>query len=77
MYATTGDSTGLSLWKQDTESAPWLEAQEPNSVLYVNFSSHAVLTPKQMAEFVWGLAAASYPFLWAVREAGVLSELAR
>jgi hypothetical protein len=63
---TTNDSTGLSLWKQDTE---------PNSVVYVNFGSHVVLTPEQTAEFAWGLAAAGYPFLWAVRDGGVLAGL--
>jgi UDP:flavonoid glycosyltransferase YjiC (YdhE family) len=73
--ATAGDSTSLNLWKKDTEFVPWLYAQEPNSVVYVNFGSHAVLTPEQMAEFAWGLAAADYPFLWAVRDSDVLAGL--
>jgi UDP:flavonoid glycosyltransferase YjiC (YdhE family) len=73
--ATANDSTDLSLWKQDTEYVPWLDAQKPGSVVYVNFGSHTVLTPEQMAEFAWGLAAAGYPFLWAVREAGLLAGL--
>jgi hypothetical protein len=73
--ATADDSTDLSLWKQDTEYVPWLDAQEPGSVVYVNFGSHTVLSPEQMAEFAWGLAAAGYPFLWAVREAVLLAGL--
>ncbi|XP_051201764.1 UDP-glycosyltransferase 85A5-like [Lolium perenne] len=73
--ATAGDSTSLNLWKKDTEFVPWLDAQEPNSVVYVNFGSHAVLTPEQMAEFAWGLATAGYPFLWAVRDSDVLAGL--
>ena len=73
--ATGNDLTDLNLWKQDTEFVTWLDAQETGSVVYVNFGSHAVLTPEQMAEFAWGLAAAGYPFLWAVREGGVLAGL--
>ncbi|CAM0909979.1 unnamed protein product [Alopecurus aequalis] len=68
-------NTGLNLWKKDTEFLAWLDAQEPNTVVYVNFGSHTVLTPKQMAEFAWGLAAAGYPFLWAVRDDGVQAVL--
>uniref|UniRef100_A0ACD5Z9P2 Uncharacterized protein n=1 Tax=Avena sativa TaxID=4498 RepID=A0ACD5Z9P2_AVESA len=64
--------TGLSLWKQDTEVVAWLDTQEPGSVVYLNFGSHTVLTPEQTAEFAWGLAAAGYPFLWAVREGAAL-----
>ncbi|KAL6839864.1 hypothetical protein ACP4OV_029674 [Aristida adscensionis] len=62
------DSTGLSLWKQDTECLAWLDAQQPASVVYVNFGSHTVLAPEQLAEFAWGLAASGHAFLWSVRE---------
>ena len=48
--ATGNDLTDLNLWKQDTEFITWLDAQEPGSMVYVNFGSHAVLTPEQMAE---------------------------
>ncbi|RLM79512.1 7-deoxyloganetin glucosyltransferase-like [Panicum miliaceum] len=51
--AAADDSTGLSLWKQDAGCLAWLEAQEPRSVVYVNFGSHTVLTPEQLAEFAW------------------------
>ncbi|CAL5058850.1 unnamed protein product [Urochloa decumbens] len=61
-------STGLSLWKQDAECLAWLDTQAPRSVVYVNFGSHTVLTPEQMAEFAWGLAASGHVFLWSVRD---------
>jgi len=59
---------GLSLWKQDAECLAWLDTQEQGSVVYVNFGSHTVLTPEQLAEFAWGLAATGHPFLWAIRD---------
>ncbi|RCV05965.1 hypothetical protein SETIT_1G125200v2 [Setaria italica] len=62
------DSTGLSLWKQDAECLAWLDTQEPRSVVYVNFGSHTVMTPEQLAEFAWGLAASDHPFLWSIRD---------
>ncbi|RCV05963.1 hypothetical protein SETIT_1G125000v2 [Setaria italica] len=63
-----GESTGLSLWKQDTECLAWLDTQEPRSVVYVNFGSHTVLTPEQLAEFAWGLAASGHVILWCIRD---------
>jgi hypothetical protein len=62
------DSIELSLWKHDTECLAWLDAQDPGSVVYVNFGSLTVLTADQLAEFAWGLAATGRPFLWVVRE---------
>ena len=52
-----GGGGGLSLWKQDAECVAWLDTQEQGSVVYVNFGSHTVVTPEQLAEFAWGLAA--------------------
>jgi len=69
--AAAADSTGLSLWKQDAECLAWLDTQEPRSVVYVNFGSHTVMTPKQLAEFAWGLAACSRLFLWSIRDDAV------
>ena len=70
--AAADDSTGLSLWKQDAECLAWLDAQErQRSVVYVNFGSHTVLTPEQLAEFAWGLAASGRPFLWSIRDDAV------
>ena len=63
-----GGGGGLSLWKQDAECVAWLDTQEQGSVVYVNFGSHTVVTPEQLAEFAWGLAATGHPFLWAIRD---------
>ncbi|KAG2650184.1 hypothetical protein PVAP13_1NG202900 [Panicum virgatum] len=63
-----GGSTGLSLWKQDSECLAWLDTQEPRSVVYANFGSNTVLSPEQLAEFAWGLAASGHPFLWSIRD---------
>nr|XP_034604483.1 7-deoxyloganetin glucosyltransferase-like [Setaria viridis] len=62
------DSPGLSLWKQDAECLAWLDTQAPRSVVYVNFGSHTVLSPEQLAEFAWGLAASGHTFLWSIRD---------
>ncbi|KAF8713008.1 hypothetical protein HU200_028798 [Digitaria exilis] len=50
----------LSLWKH--ECLALLDAQDPNSVVYANFG--------ELAEFAWGLAATSRPFLLVIREDG-------
>ncbi|KAF5749787.1 7-deoxyloganetin glucosyltransferase-like [Tripterygium wilfordii] len=56
-----------SLWKQDTKCLEWLDKQKPNSVVYVNYGSIAVLSEQHFREFAWGLADSNYPFLWVVR----------
>ncbi|XP_008224050.1 PREDICTED: 7-deoxyloganetin glucosyltransferase-like [Prunus mume] len=58
---------GYSLWKEETEWLKWLNSKEPNSVVYVNFGSLAVLTPEQLVEFGWGLANSYLPFFWVIR----------
>ncbi|OEL20603.1 7-deoxyloganetin glucosyltransferase [Dichanthelium oligosanthes] len=66
------DSTGLSLWKQNAECLGWLDTQEAGSVVYINFGSHTLMTPEQLAEFAWGLAASGHPFLWSIRDDNVV-----
>eukprot|EP00262_Sarcandra_glabra_P004277 TRINITY_DN1523_c1_g1_i1.p1 TRINITY_DN1523_c1_g1~~TRINITY_DN1523_c1_g1_i1.p1 ORF type:complete len:483 (-),score=63.97 TRINITY_DN1523_c1_g1_i1:254-1702(-) len=69
-----------NLWKEETECLEWLDQKKPNSVIYVNFGSIAVLTTQQLKEFAWGLANSKHLFLWVIRrdlvkgELGILSE---
>ncbi|XP_020672407.1 7-deoxyloganetin glucosyltransferase-like isoform X1 [Dendrobium catenatum] len=58
---------GSSLWKNDSGCLNWLDGQEQEKVVYVNFGSITVLSPQQLAEFAWGLAGSGYPILWAIR----------
>nr|AFK34769.1 unknown [Lotus japonicus] len=61
------NSLGSNLWKEDSECLKWLDTKEPNSVVYVNFGSIAVMTSEQMVEFAWGLANSNKTFLWVIR----------
>nr|AYC63477.1 UDP-glycosyltransferase [Scoparia dulcis] len=65
-----------SLWKVDFECINWLDKKEPESVLYVNFGSNAVITAQQLTEFAWGLANSKKPFLWVIRPDLVAGESA-
>jgi hypothetical protein len=69
-------SIGYSLWKEETECLNWLNSKAPNSVIYVNFGSVAVLTPHQLAEIGWGLANSKFAFLWIIRHDLVVGESA-
>ncbi|XWS54512.1 hypothetical protein CRYUN_Cryun10bG0095700 [Craigia yunnanensis] len=56
-----------NLWTEQPECVEWLDSKEPNSVVYVNFGSVAVMTPEQLIEFAWGLANTKQQFLWIIR----------
>ncbi|XP_054809890.1 7-deoxyloganetin glucosyltransferase-like [Prosopis cineraria] len=58
---------GSNLWKEESECLEWLDAKEPDSVVYVNFGSITVMTREQMIEFAWGLANSNKTFLWVIR----------
>ncbi|KDP40911.1 hypothetical protein JCGZ_24910 [Jatropha curcas] len=58
---------GSNLWKEQPECIEWLDSNEENAVVYVNFGSITVITPQQMIEFAWGLANSKKPFLWIIR----------
>ncbi|KAI4344857.1 hypothetical protein L6164_012044 [Bauhinia variegata] len=58
------ESIELNLWKEDAECLEWLNKRDPGSVVYVNFGSLVIMTPKQLSEFAWGLANSNYHFLW-------------
>ncbi|XP_023511391.1 7-deoxyloganetin glucosyltransferase-like [Cucurbita pepo subsp. pepo] len=56
-----------NLWVEDMDCIEWLNSNEPNSVVYVNFGSTTVMTEEQLIEFAWGLADSEKPFLWITR----------
>ncbi|BAT86841.1 hypothetical protein LR48_Vigan1210s000800 [Vigna angularis] len=61
------DSIKCNLWKEDSECLKWLDSQQPNSVLYVNFGSVTVMTHQQLVELAWGLSNSKKKFLWVIR----------
>lgn len=61
------ESFHCNLWKEEFECLKWLDSQEPNSVLYVNFGSVIVMRYNQLVELAWGLANSKKKFLWVIR----------
>ncbi|XP_058194055.1 7-deoxyloganetin glucosyltransferase-like [Rhododendron vialii] len=61
------NSIGYNLWKEEFECLNWLESKEPESVIYVNFGSMAVITQKQLEELGWGIVNSCHNFLWIIR----------
>uniref|UniRef100_A0A0D9WXN5 Glycosyltransferase n=1 Tax=Leersia perrieri TaxID=77586 RepID=A0A0D9WXN5_9ORYZ len=49
----------------------WLDAQPPQSVLYVSLGSMASVGRAVFDEMAWGLAASGVPFLWVVRPGSI------
>lgn len=70
------NSVRSNLWKEQPECLEWLNSQQPNSVIYVNFGSITILTPQQLVEFAWGLANSKKNFLWIIRPDLVVGEKA-
>lgn len=58
---------GYSLWTEEPECIQWLDSKEPNSVVYVNFGSLAVMCLQDLLEFGWGLVNSDHCFLWIIR----------
>ncbi|CAL5072672.1 unnamed protein product [Urochloa decumbens] len=56
-----------SLWREDDGCVAWLDGQADRSVVYVSLGSLAVMSHEQFTEFLSGLVAAGYPFLWVLR----------
>ncbi|KAF6134072.1 hypothetical protein GIB67_005082 [Kingdonia uniflora] len=67
---------GSNLWIEEPDTIKWLDIQEPNSVVYVNFGSITVMTPQQLVEFAWGLANSKQSFLWVIRPNLVVGDTA-
>lgn len=64
---TKTNSIKSSLWKENTECIDWLDNRSPNSVVYINFGSIAMMTADNLMEFAWGLANSRHSFLWILR----------
>ncbi|KAJ9562542.1 hypothetical protein OSB04_007702 [Centaurea solstitialis] len=58
---------GYSLWTEEPKCIKWLESKEPNSVVYVNFGSLAVMCLQDLLELGWGLVNSNHEFLWIIR----------
>ncbi|KAL5196784.1 hypothetical protein ABZP36_000296 [Zizania latifolia] len=56
-----------SLWRADDGCTAWLDGHSERSVVYVSLGSLAVFTDEQFTEFLSGLVAAGYAFLWVLR----------
>ncbi|QHO16915.1 7-deoxyloganetin glucosyltransferase [Arachis hypogaea] len=52
---------------KDNKCLEWLDKRDRGSVVYVNFGSLVIMTPKQLSEFAWGLVNSKYHFLWVIR----------
>ncbi|XP_023529389.1 7-deoxyloganetin glucosyltransferase-like [Cucurbita pepo subsp. pepo] len=61
------EKIATNLWEENPNCLDWLDSNEPNSVVYVNFGSIAVMTNQNLIEFAWGLANSGKPFLWIIR----------
>nr|GEU72382.1 UDP-glycosyltransferase 85C1-like [Tanacetum cinerariifolium] len=64
---TNMNFNGYSLWKEEPECIQWLQSKEPNSVVYVNFGSLAVMSLQELTELGWGLVNSNHYFLWIIR----------
>ncbi|CAN6168120.1 unnamed protein product [Urochloa humidicola] len=61
-------AAATSLWRHDNECMAWLDGQAADgSVVYISLGSLTVISHEQFTEFLHGLVAAGYPFLWVLR----------
>ncbi|XP_020179519.1 myricetin 3-O-rhamnoside 1,2-glucosyltransferase UGT709G2 [Aegilops tauschii subsp. strangulata] len=67
LHARSRFAASASLWREDDECMAWLDGHDDRSVVYVSLGSLAVITHEQFTEFLAGLAATGYAFLWVLR----------
>ncbi|KAL7235986.1 hypothetical protein ACSBR1_019297 [Camellia fascicularis] len=65
-----------NFWKEQPKCIDWLDSQQPNLVVYVNFGSITVITAQQLTEFAWGLANGEKNFLWVIQSDIVSGDIA-
>ncbi|KAL5172631.1 7-deoxyloganetin glucosyltransferase [Glycine soja] len=57
----------LQQTREECECLKWLDSQELNLVLYVNFGNVIVMRHQQLVELAWGLANSKKKFMWVIR----------
>ncbi|KAF7110423.1 hypothetical protein CFC21_110530 [Triticum aestivum] len=67
LHAMSRIAASASLWREDDGCMAWLDSHDDRSVVYVSLGSLAVITQEQFTEFLSGLAATGYAFLWVLR----------
>ncbi|TKW34790.1 hypothetical protein SEVIR_2G329100v4 [Setaria viridis] len=60
-------AAATSLWRHDDGCTAWLDGHAERSVVYISLGSLTVISHEQFTEFLRGLVAAGYPFLWVLR----------
>jgi len=60
-------AAATSLWRHDDGCLAWLDGQAERSVVYISLGSLTVISHEQFTEFLHGLVAVGYPFLWVLR----------
>ncbi|OEL21584.1 7-deoxyloganetic acid glucosyltransferase [Dichanthelium oligosanthes] len=60
-------AVATSLWRHDDGCMAWLDGQAEQSVVYISLGSLTVISHEQFTEFLLGLVATGYPFLWVLR----------
>ncbi|PUZ72079.1 hypothetical protein GQ55_2G364500 [Panicum hallii var. hallii] len=60
-------AVATSLWRHDYGCLAWLDSQAERSVVYISLGSLTVISHEQFTEFLHGLVATGYPFLWVLR----------
>ncbi|WOH07911.1 hypothetical protein DCAR_0727346 [Daucus carota subsp. sativus] len=68
------NALGYSLWEEEQTCLQWLDSKEPDSVIYVNFGSIAVMSREQLVEFGRGLSNSNHHFLWIIRPDLIVGE---
>jgi len=56
-----------SLWREDDGCVAWLDGHADRSVVYVSLGSLTHISHHEFTEFLLGLLATGYPFLWVLR----------
>ncbi|KAE8808000.1 Cytokinin-O-glucosyltransferase 2 [Hordeum vulgare] len=67
LHARSRLTTSASLWQDEDGCMAWLDSHADRSVVYVSLGSRAVITHEQFTEFLSGLLATGYAFLWVLR----------